>query len=73
MALIDLSAPFRGPKTHQDGEFEYYNIYDGDLLGSEAKIQGPAVVELETTAVVVPHQFALSCDQMRNFILTWKT
>jgi hypothetical protein len=31
MALVDPSAPFRGPKTHRDKEFKYHNTYDGTL------------------------------------------
>ena len=71
-ASSDTTAAMKGQRPvylHSAGNFVTIDIYDGDLLGPEAQIQGPAVVELQTTAVVVPHRFALSCDQMGNFVL----
>jgi hypothetical protein len=31
LALIDASVPFRGPMKHAEGEFEYHNVYNGNL------------------------------------------
>lgn len=44
-------------------------IYDGELLAYGHSLEGPAIVEQETTNIVVPPQWKLSCDEYNNFII----
>jgi N-methylhydantoinase A len=54
---------------HSAGDFAEVDVYDGDRLGPESRVPGPAVVEMETTTLVVPSQFVLSSDSLGNFIM----
>ena len=54
---------------HSAKDFVAVDVYDGDRLGPDAQVRGPAVVEMETTTLLVPPPFLLSCDQLGNFIM----
>ena len=43
-------------------------VWDGHQLGEGREIEGPSIVELETTTIVVPSGFVLICDD--NFLIT---
>jgi N-methylhydantoinase A len=50
------------------GEMEPTEVWDGHALSEGYTLEGPAVVELATTTIVVPQNFTLRCDT--NFLLT---
>ncbi len=45
-------------------------VYEGAKLLAGNHIDGPAIIEEETTTVVVPSNFTLAVDDWRNYILT---
>ena len=45
-------------------------VYDGDKLLAENQISGPAIIEENTTTVVIPESFSCSVDQWKNYVLT---
>jgi N-methylhydantoinase A len=45
------------------------SVYDGTALGAGARLAGPAVIELATTAIVVPESFAVVVDALGSFVL----
>jgi N-methylhydantoinase A len=44
-------------------------VYDGSSLATGAELTGPAVVELESTTVVVPGGCGLVVDRLGAFVL----
>ncbi|MBI2162253.1 MAG: hydantoinase/oxoprolinase family protein [Candidatus Rokubacteria bacterium] len=44
-------------------------VYDGARLGAGARLDGPAIVELAMTTVVVPRGWRLECDRRGSFVL----
>ena len=48
---------------HSKGRFVPTNIYNGDLLRPGHIIEGPGIVELETTTIMVPHDSELHVDE----------
>lgn len=50
--------------------FEPVDVYDGEALGSGARVAGPAVVELRTTTLFVPEQHDLDVTPYGDFLLT---
>ncbi|MBI2524860.1 MAG: hydantoinase/oxoprolinase family protein [Candidatus Rokubacteria bacterium] len=44
-------------------------VYEGEALGAGARLSGPAVVELDTTTVVVPPAWRLETDRHGSFLL----
>lgn len=44
-------------------------IYDGEEMKAGAIIEGPAVIELITTTIVVPYQFTVYLEKHGNFIM----
>ncbi|MBI2494568.1 MAG: hydantoinase/oxoprolinase family protein [Candidatus Rokubacteria bacterium] len=52
-----------------DRRFAEVEVYDGDRLGSAAALDGPALVELVMTTVVVPPGWRLECDRHGSFLL----
>ncbi|MFQ5896999.1 MAG: hydantoinase/oxoprolinase family protein [Candidatus Methylomirabilia bacterium] len=53
----------------EEREFTDTPVYDGLALGRGARLTGPAVVELATTAVVIPPRWAVDCDRHGSFLL----
>jgi N-methylhydantoinase A len=52
------------------GRFRDTPIYDGALLGTNAVVRGPAIVQLPETTIVVPPQDEGHFDGYGNFLLT---
>ena len=44
-------------------------VYDGEIMGSGCHIQGPAVFELVTTTIIIPHNFKLTTESSGNLLL----
>ena len=44
-------------------------VYDGLLLPPEETLTGPAIVEQETTTLVVPPGYKLTCDRFGNYLM----
>ncbi len=52
-----------------DAAFVATPVYDGERLGAGARLAGPAVVDLPTTAVVVPRGWRLEVDAHGSFLM----
>ena len=44
-------------------------IYDGDTLGVGHELDGPAIIELATTTIVVPEGFSAIVDEQLSFVV----
>jgi N-methylhydantoinase A len=44
-------------------------VYNGHLMGPEAALSGPAIIELATTTIVVPEDFDLVVDGYGSFVM----
>ncbi len=55
----------------EDG-FREVPVYDGHRLASGEDVAGPAIVEQETTTVVVPPEYQLTCDAFGNYLVYLK-
>ncbi len=55
----------------EDG-FREVPVYDGHRLASGEDVAGPAIVEQETTTVVVPPEYQLTCDAFDNYLVYLK-
>jgi N-methylhydantoinase A len=49
--------------------FEQVPVYAGDRCGPGHTIDGPAIVELPETTLVVPSEFRVTCDRYGTFVL----
>ncbi|WP_239010486.1 MULTISPECIES: hydantoinase/oxoprolinase family protein [Rhodococcus] len=47
-------------------------VYDGHGLGVGAHLEGPAIIELGTSSVVVPDEFAVEVDDRGSFVLRYR-
>ncbi len=52
-----------------DGDFVDTPVYDGLRLHAGDRITGPAIVAQPTTTIIVPPDFALSCDDSENYLI----
>ena len=52
-----------------DDGFREVTVYDGHRLASGEHVAGPAIVEQETTTVVVPPEYRLTCDAFGNYLV----
>ena len=52
----------------EDG-FREVPVYDGQRLAPGRDLAGPAIVEQETTTVVVPAEYRLTCDDYGNYLV----
>lgn len=50
-------------------KFRSVPVYDGHALRHGNRFEGPAVVELSTTTVVVPEEFDVECDRLGSLVL----
>ncbi len=55
-----------------DDGFREVPVYDGHRLASGENVTGPAIVEQETTTVVVPPEYRLTCDAFGNYLVYLK-
>lgn len=53
-----------------NGDPRKSRIYDGDKLQPGNTLEGPAVVELPATTIVVPPEFACRVDEFANFVVS---
>ena len=52
-----------------EDSFREVAVYDGHRLASGEDVVGPAIVEQETTTVVVPPEYQLTCDAFGNYLV----
>ena len=52
-----------------EDRFREVPVYDGHLLASGEDVAGPAIVEQETTTVVVTPEYRLTCDAYGNYLV----
>ena len=59
-------------RAYSPGEmtFREFPVYRGDFMGGGCRLQGPAIVELAQTTLVVPSVFSLRVDEVGSFVLT---
>lgn len=53
-------------------EFIDTNVYDGEKMGAGCTVDGPAIIELVTTTIVVPYTFQVKTERNGNFLMTDK-
>jgi N-methylhydantoinase A len=53
----------------EERAFAEAEVYDGDRLGADARLDGPAIVELAMTTVIVPRGWRLECDRHGSFAM----
>jgi N-methylhydantoinase A len=63
----------RHRKCAWDGQLFDTPVYLGDQLRAGNRIAGPAIIEEQTTTVVIPRRFVCEVDQVRNFVLRRET
>ncbi len=52
-----------------EDQFMDVPVYDGSKLSPESQFSGPAVVEEETTTLIVPPGYSVSCDKYGNYLV----
>ncbi len=57
---------------HSQGKFVSTNIYDGDQLKPGHLIEGPGIIELETTTIMVPYDSELQIDEYGFFKVVYR-
>ena len=65
-------APTGVRQAYSPGEmcFREFSVYRGDSMDGGCRLEGPAIVELPQTTVVVPSVFAVRLDEAGSFVLT---
>ena len=59
-------------RAYSPGEMSFrdFAVYRGESLDGGCRFQGPAIVELPQTTLVVPSMFGLRVDEVGSFVLT---
>ena len=59
-------------RAYSPGEMSFrdFAVYRGEILDGGCRFQGPAIVELPQTTLVVPSMFGLRVDEVGSFVLT---
>ena len=59
-------------RAYSPGEmsFQQFPVYRGETLDGGCHLEGPAIVELPQTTLVVPSTFAVASDEAGSFVLT---
>ena len=72
MAAAETPAPDGVRQAYSPGEmcFREFAVYRGDSMDGGCRFEGPAIVELPQTTVVVPSAFAVRLDEAGSFVLT---
>jgi N-methylhydantoinase A len=68
----DASGAARGRRPMwiaDDDAFLTVPVWDGDILGPGATVDGPAIVQLTTTTVIVPPGWQLEVDALGSFVV----
>ena len=65
-------SPDGARRAYNPGEMSFrdFAVYRGETLDGGSSLQGPAIVELPQTTLVVPSVFSLRLDEAGSFILT---
>ena len=65
-------SPDGARRAYNPGEmpFRDFAVYRGETLDGGCSLQGPAIVELPQTTLVVPSMFGLRVDEVGSFVLT---
>ncbi len=65
-------APHGTRRAYSPGEmsFREFTVYRGDSMGAGRRLQGPAIVELAQTTLVVPAVFDVLVDEAGSFVLS---
>ena len=65
-------SPDGARRAYSPGEMSFrdFAVYRGEILDGGCRLQGPAIVELPQTTLVVPSMFGLRVDEVGSFILT---
>jgi N-methylhydantoinase A len=72
MGSADSSHALKGTREVRwnEGGYVSTNIYDGEQLQPGNVVPGPAIAELPTTTILVPHDMALKIDEHGFFVLS---
>ena len=65
-------SPDGARRAYSPGELSFrdFAVYRGEILDGGCRLQGPAIVELPQTTLVVPSMFGLRVDEVGSFVLT---
>ena len=65
-------SPDGARRAYNPGEMSFrdFAVYRGEILDGGCRLQGPAIVELPQTTLVVPSMFGLRVDEVGSFVLT---
>ena len=65
-------SPDGARRAYSPGEMSFrdFAVYRGEILDGGCRFQGPAIVELPQTTLVVPSMFGLRVDEVGSFVLT---
>ena len=65
-------SPDGARRAYSPGEMSFrdFAVYRGEILDGGCRLQGPAIVELPQTTLVVPSMFGLRVDEVGSFVLT---
>ena len=65
-------SPDGARRAYNPGEMSFrdFAVYRGETLDGGCSLQGPAIVELPQTTLVVPSVFGLRLDEVGSFVLT---
>ena len=65
-------SPHGARRAYSPGEtcFRDFAVYRGEILDGGCRLQGPAIIELPQTTLVVPSMFGLRLDELGSFVLT---
>ena len=67
-----MPAPAGARRAYCPGKMDFreFPVYRGDLIGGGCRLEGPAIVELAQTTLVVPSMFDVRLDEVGSFVLT---
>ena len=72
VARTAMPPPDGARRAYSPGEMSFrdFAVYRGEILDGGCRFQGPAIVELPQTTLVVPSMFGLRLDELGSFVLT---
>ena len=72
VARTATPSPDGARRAYSPGEMSFrdFAVYRGEILDGGCRLQGPAIVELPQTTLVVPSMFGLRVDEVGSFVLT---
>ena len=72
VARTATPSPDGARRAYSPGEMSFrdFPVYRGEILDGGCRLQGPAIVELPQTTLVVPSMFGLRVDEVGSFVLT---